>query len=167
MAQLHSLRDKMLSARNLRRTGGSPHHVAALQSEAASVSEEIQRAYSFLAAPKISADGTAGRALTLNRLDGPKEYFFHSERELPPNRIHFIGIRCPRCQASVAQRQGLVSLGQGCDRVVVWSCHCLTFAAYQPPKTRVTPMTLEKWTQLGAATAEEDKDTQCCSHHRP
>jgi hypothetical protein len=159
MEQLHSLRDQMLSAaRDLRRSGGSPQHIAGLQREAAGVAEQIRQAYDFLIAPKISADGTATRSLVIERTNGA--YFFHSKGELPLNRIHFVGFTCPRCQASVAQRKGFISLGQGYDRVVVWSCHCLTFCVYQPPRARVAPMTLEHWAQLGGGNLSQATDNR-------
>jgi hypothetical protein len=149
LADLHGLRDQMLSAsRDLRRSGGEPDHVRALRSEVDEVNRRIRRLYSFLAAPKTAEEGTAGRALALNRSDGPREYFFHSDSELPPNRIDYTGIRCPRCQASVAQRKGFVSLGQGYDRMVIWSCFCLTYLVYVIPKRRVRPITVERWAQL-------------------
>jgi hypothetical protein len=162
LADLRGLRDQMLSAsRDLARSGGASDHVFALRREVDEVNKQIQRAYSFLTTPetKSDADGTFGRALILPRLEGPREYFFHSERELPPNRIDFVGFRCSRCGASVARRKGLVALGQGFDRTVIWSCFCLTYSVFQPPKAHVVPMTPEKWTQLGErAMAPEVKE---------
>jgi hypothetical protein len=151
LSDLCSLRDQMLSAsRDLRRSGGEPDHVRALRGEVEEVNRQIQRMYSFLTKPKTAEEGTAGRVLAMDRSDGPRKYFFHSDRELPPNRIDYTGVRCPRCQASVAQRKGFVSLGQGYDRVVIWSCHCLTVGVYVIPRRRVSPMTLEKWAKLFA-----------------
>ena len=153
LANLRGIRDQLLSAaKDLRRAGGAKDHIATLKDEAASIEKQIGRMYAFLTKPKSGsdADGKWARSFVLGR-DGQRlkwAYDFYSERELSPNRIEYIGIQCPRCDASVAQRKQLINLGQGYNRVAVTSCHCLTYAVYRPYGWRPEQLTLEDWQEM-------------------
>ena len=120
----------------------------------------VIRMYAFLTRPKTGeyADGKWARAFVLRR-DGQRrkwQYDFYSALPLPPNRIEYVGIQCPRCGASVAQRKQLIDLGQGYSRVDVWSCHCLTYAFYRPYGWRPAPLTLEEWKQMVQGTERKE-----------
>jgi len=161
LANLRGIRDQLLSAaKDLRRAGGSKDHIATLKDEAASIEKQIGRMYAFLTRPKTGeyADGKWARAFVLRR-DGERrkwQYDFYSALPLPPNRIEYIGIQCPRCGASVAQRKQLIDLGQGYSRVGVSSCHCLTYAFYRPYGWRPAPLTLEEWKQMVEGTERRE-----------
>jgi hypothetical protein len=153
LADLRSLREQLLSAaKDLRRTGGSRDRISKLQSEATDIAKQIEEMYAFLTQPKAGedAEGNWARGFVLRR-DGQRlkrDYEFYSTRPLPPNRISYTGIQCPRCGVSVAQRKQLVNLGQGYSRVAVYSCHCVTYAVYRPYGWRPAPLTFEEWKQM-------------------
>jgi hypothetical protein len=159
LAKLRGVRDQLLSAvKDLRRMGGSKDHIAALQSEAGDIAKHIQKMYGFLTKPKASsdADGNWARSFVQSR-DGQKrkwEYDFYSDHPLPPNRISYTGIQCPGCGASVAQRKQLIDLGQGYNRVAVWSCHCLTYAVYRAYGWRLERLTGEDWKKMVESVVE-------------
>jgi hypothetical protein len=159
LASLHSIHDHLFSAiKDLKRTGNSQGQITALQRMAASVKERIRQIYSFLIAPKISADGDHSRALLMPRTDR-RDYYFFSEQVPPPNRLVYTGFQCPRCNASVARRKQTIAWGQGYDRVLVWSCHCLTYSVYKPPGRSIAPMMAEDWGQFVQRTESEFQTT--------
>jgi hypothetical protein len=145
LANLRTLREHFKSAaHDLRRSGAPKDQISELEAEAAGVSRQIERMYGMLVEPKVSPDGNYGHAFILAR-PGEDRYYFHDARPLPPNRLIYLGFKCPRCQASVVQRKGFIDFGQTYNRVVVWSCHCLTYAVYQPPRHKAAPITPEDW----------------------
>jgi len=150
LANLRTLREHLKSAaRDLRRSSAPKDQISALEDEAARVTHRIERMYGIFTEPKFTqeADGNYGHSFVLSRPEQREYYFFHA-RPLPPNRLNYIAVKCPRCQASVAQRKGLIDLGQTYNRVAVWSCHCLTYATYVPPRWRPEPITPEEWANL-------------------
>jgi hypothetical protein len=152
LADLHSLRAHLASAAtDLRRKGDAPkEHLSVLQDETTRVARQIEELYKFLTKPKTGrdADGDYSRSLTLSRKGKEQEYYFYHARPLPAYRLDYIGVKCPRCDASVARAKELLNLGQGYNRVVVWSCHCVTYLAYQAPRMRLAPVTLVHWARL-------------------
>jgi hypothetical protein len=150
LSNLHSLRDHLESAiRDLKRSCGSREQITGLEAEVARTKEQITEVYSFLTVPKTGEDseGVYSRSILWPHEDEGDYYFFNS-RSLPPNRLNYLGFQCPRCQASVAQRKGFVNWGQRHDRMIIWSCYCLTYSVYQPPRFRVALVTLLDWNQF-------------------
>ena len=171
LADLRGIRDQLLSAaKHLRRTGGSRDHIATLQSEAADIAKQIDGMYAFLTKPKAgsNADGEWARSF-MHRRDGQRrkwEYDFYSGElgePLPPNRIEYVGIQCPRCHAPVVRRKQFIDLGQGYNRVSVWSCHCLTYAAHQAYGWRLAPVTFEELEEMVQHTEPSERENRARS----
>jgi hypothetical protein len=171
LADLRGIRDQLLSAaKDLRRTGLSRDDIATLQSEAADIAKQIDGMYAFLTKPKAgsNADGEWARSF-MHRRDGQRrkwEYDFYSGElgePLPPNRIEYVGIQCPRCHAPVVRRKQFIDLGQGYNRVSVWSCHCLTYAAHQAYGWRLAPVTFEELEEMVQHTEPSERENRARS----
>jgi hypothetical protein len=152
LTNLHTVREHLQSAINdLRRKGdaAAQDQLSFLREEATVVSQEISRLYGMLTRPKTGRD-SVGHYSHFFALSRPEEqaYYFFSAQPLAASRLDYVGVKCPRCGASVAQRKQLINLGQGHNRVRVWSCHCLTYSAHQPPRMRLEPISLAYWTKL-------------------
>jgi predicted RNA-binding Zn-ribbon protein involved in translation (DUF1610 family) len=149
LADLYTLRDHLLSAiRDLRRQGNHSEEIAQLQTELRKIQHDINCAYDFLSAPKTMPEQGKTRSFVTVH---PKEegveprYHFYSGKELTPNRIQFIGFRCPQCGVPVARWKQIVAFGQG-YRCVIYACHHLTCAIHTPGgPSRLKAMTLEDW----------------------
>src|SRR5262249_6105259 len=138
LAQLHTLRDQFESAiRDLRRIG---QDVAGLEEEAAKIRERIKALYWFLTVPKTgrNEEGHYSRSIAMP-IKNEGDYYFFNSRPLPQSRLIYLGFKCPRCRASVAQRKGHVDWGQRYDRMVISSCFCLTYSTYQPRGFQLAP----------------------------
>jgi hypothetical protein len=151
LANLHTLRQHLESAvRDLRRQGRDKEQISELQAEAARVARQIERLYRFLAAPKIGQDagGKYSHSFTISHQGTERGYYCYTTRPLPPNRVDYIGIKCPRCEASIIRPKQPINLGQG-FQALVFSCFCLTYAVHRPATGhRLQPMTLDYWTGL-------------------
>jgi hypothetical protein len=152
LADLHTLRDHLERAiRDLRRQGGRSDEIADLESELAEVRRDIDARYGFLSPKALPEEGmTRVVVLTHLKREGvDPSYKFFSDKPVTPNRIEYVGFRCPRCNVSVARWKQIVSMGQGW-RGVIFSCHCLTASIHTPGGCgRIQPMTVEEWTRYG------------------
>jgi hypothetical protein len=149
LAHDHGLRDHLSSAiRDLQRGGNKQARIETLQKALAKIEKRIERNYEILTGPKYLPDAHGGqsRGFSFSRL--PEEmgqYCFFDSRVITPNRYHFLGFRCPQCNAPVVQLKQPVNFGQG-FRMVVSSCFCRTLACVCPPAGRqLKPVTLEGW----------------------
>jgi hypothetical protein len=160
LADLRSLHHQTTSAlADLRRTGGPNEHLDALQRGAQDIEKQMQDLYKFLTHPKSGVDDDGSKwihSFVVSREWEGREwgYYFFSARPLPPNRIDYIGVRCPRCDASVARRKRLINLGQHYSRVGVWSCHCISYIVCQPYGTFPSPVTQDEWAKMVRASQE-------------
>jgi predicted RNA-binding Zn-ribbon protein involved in translation (DUF1610 family) len=143
-----TIRDQTISAiRDLKRQGNHKHEIAALENGLQKNNRDIERQYSFLSSPKILPEqGKTRYFLQVHKQDDvDPHYHFCSNKEVTPNRIEYIGFRCPRCGVSVARWKQIVPLGQG-YRCVTFACHCLTVAVHTPGGIgRIEPMSAENW----------------------
>jgi len=151
LADLHTLRDHLERAiRDLRRQGGRSDEITDLESELAETRRDIDACYGFLSAPKTLPEEGLTRAMVAahRKIEGvDPSYHFFSDKPVTPNRIEYIGFRCPRCHVAVARWKQIVPMGQG-YRCVIFSCHCLTASIYTPGGCgRIQPMTVEEWTR--------------------
>lgn len=151
LADAHGVRDALRSAiRDLKREGRPRAQIEALEIELAKVEDRISFGFEFLTAPKQVSDaqGKSARAFPWKHSPnlGPA-YFFFECRAATPNRLHYLGFRCPQCQVTVARLKQTVDFGQSYRRMVVFSCYCMTYSVVCPTEgpRLLTPMTLEKW----------------------
>ena len=167
LADLHSHRDQLLSAlRDLRRESACKAMLDALQSEIEEVTADIDRAYNFLSMPKIKSSSDGGglvRAIVrVHEADQLGEYVFYATKQPSPNHLKYLGFHCSRCGASVMRLKQTVAFGQGFERMVVQSCHCM-FLAVMCPKDgpgRLRPLTREIWQKYLEETSDERQATQ-------
>jgi hypothetical protein len=163
LANLHEIRDQLISAIcDLQREGNHRVAIAALQIELEETRKKIDRFYRFLTAPKIRKSETGGdltRAfLRVHAPDELGKYVFCTSKSPSPNHLKYLGFRCPRCNASVVRLKQAIAFGQGYGRMVVQSCHCLTFAIHCPEGPgHLSPVTLEKWREYCAKIDTEEK----------
>ena len=145
LADLHTVRDHLERAiRDLRRQGGHRDEIAGLESELAETRRDIDACYNFLSAPKTLPEEGTTRTIVIAH-SKKANYLFFSGKPVAPNRIEYVGFRCPRCGASVARWKQIVPMGQG-YRCVAYSCHCLTASTHTPGGGgRIKPMTMEDW----------------------
>jgi hypothetical protein len=160
LSNLISIRNHLASAiKDLKRTGCAGEQLGALQQEMTRIDHQIRELYGFLTKPKTGTDAVGGysRSFTLSRENKERQYYFYTSVPLPTYRIDYVGVKCPRCGASVARAKQLISLGQGYNRVAVWSCHCLTYAAHQPLRVRLEPITAAQWASAVQASAKGEQ----------
>ena len=147
LADLHTLRDHLdRSIRDLRRQRGHREDIVELEATLAETRREIDACYNFLSVPKDLPKENTTRTI-VSAHSQKASYLFFSGKQIAPNRIEYVGFRCPRCGASVARWKQIVPMGQG-YRCVTYSCHCLTASTHTPGDCgRIRPMTVEIWTQ--------------------
>jgi hypothetical protein len=164
LADLHGLRDHLLSAiRDLKRLGNHHAEIAALQEKLGKTRAEIEKRFSFLTEPRVVTDSLGKKSRTITLFHDEDEiggYFFHTDKEITPNRIEYLGFRCAHCQARVARWKQIISLGQG-FRCVVFSCHHMSSAVFCPPggPAWLKPMTVTRWGEKHAGLTAQRRNT--------
>jgi len=152
LADLHTLRDHLVRAiHDLRRQAGRRDEIAELEATLAETRRDIDACYGFLSPKALPEEGMTRVVVLahLKREGVDPSYKFFSDKPVTPNRIEYVGFRCPRCNVSVARWKQIVSMGQGW-RGVIFSCHCLTASIHTPGGCgRIQPMTVEEWTRYG------------------
>jgi hypothetical protein len=134
LADMHTMREHLLSAmRDLKRQGNHKCQIALMQAELTKIQSEIERAYSFLSAPKHVKDTGKVRSFlwTFPTENYPADQYHFVSRVFAENRVEYIGFRGPCCGVSVARWKQIVPFGQG-YRCSVYACYCFTFAIHTP-----------------------------------
>jgi hypothetical protein len=112
LAHDHSTRDQLVSAiRDLKRDGKLAQ-VAALKITLAKIEQRIARSYGLLTGPKYG-DNSSRVFNVSHPSEAQGRYYFFDHRAVTPNRYHFLGFRCPECDAPVVQLKQSVNWGQG------------------------------------------------------